>query len=1208
MSSAIVSRKMFRLLILLLLAVSSARASVASINLPLREPIRGYGFSNLFPQLKFSQPVGIACPPGESNRLFVVEQSGRIVVVRLGAEPELDTFLDLRENLWVTRESGLLSLAFHPDFAANGRFFTYRIVITPDHRFQFRLSEFRCDPHASHAADAATEKILISDYVMDEEHNAGALAFGPDGFLYLAIGEENSGSPAALARPQRIDHGLFGGILRLDVDGRPGSLRPNPHAGSAGDYWIPADNPFVGATSFLGRAVAPGAVRTEFYAVGLRNPWRFSFDPLTGQLICADVGSAFFEEINVVERGANYGWPFWEGGRMHAPAPAGSVMTAPAYAYPRESGTCIIGGLICRSPDLPDLHGKYLFADFVSGSVWARDLASPSSPTVWLGARTGISTFAHAHDGGVLLASHTDGAIYRLVAGGEPLPNLLSETGAFANLSTLQPSGKAMPFEVNSPLWSDGAEKIRWASFSKARGPIQIGGHGQWRYPAGAVWIKHFELEMTNGMPGSRRRLETRFLVKTETDVYGLTYRWNESQTDAALVPPEGLNETLLVNDAGTIHPQVWRYPAAEECRTCHNATAGYVLGFTPQQLNRTITVYGAATNQIDWFASHGIFDAPTDPKRLPKLSGLEDQHAPLLHKARSYLESNCVQCHQPGGRSLTDWDARLSTPLHAAKLLGASPVFFPPVMKVVDPGQPLNSLLLNKVSTRTPGFAMPPLASSVIDQQFTNILAQWIATLPGPGWVDTNVGPAIAEGAAELRGGVIRLSSAGGGYARGSYLFAGRAVVPEFEIVSRIPAIRSESPNAEAGLAVQAGPNTLALIVNAASLRFSSGEETLFASVRQDEEWLKLGGTASNIQAWLAGPAKDWRLVASAALSEAPRLAGFIAASGNAGAEFAAADFSEHALAGAIDEVTIPNALPEAAWSLPTAARFLGADTNTLGSWRGRYGRSGHWLIGAERRLPDWLALAVHDADPSPFVEATFLPQALQQPEGDGRFAQGLFGLPSFDIELAPLDGAPSAIGFYLLDFNYRRRVLDITVETLQGALLDRQVASDFSRGKHLLWEIAGPVRFRFHSPAFAAGVSAIFVDRGFSALELLRNNQVPPSSAAENENAFLADSDGDGVSNGLEYFLGFDPFAPADAPNISCRIDGQELALTLSRRSLEPAAKLSFRASFDLRSWNELAPSRSTIRGGVPPEIVFYFPRPGAQLFLSIQGRPAE
>jgi hypothetical protein len=322
----------------------------------------------------------------------------------------------------------------------------------------------------------------------------------------------------------------------------------------------------------------------------------------------------------------------------------------------------------------------------------------------------------------------------------------------------------------------------------------------------------------------------------------------------------------------------------------------------------------------------------------------------------------------------------------------------------------------------------------------------------------------------------------------------------------------------------------------------------------------------------------------------------------------FAAAEFLEHSITGAIVEPKATNALPDSASSMPTAARFIGSDTNTLGAWRGRYGRSGYWLVGEERRLADWLALAVHGAEPSPFVEATFLPQALQRPEGDGRFAEGLFGLPSFDIELAPLDGAPTVVGFYVLDFNYRRRVLNISVESLQGDLLDHQVASDFSRGKYLLWEISGPARFRFHSPAFAAGVSAIFADRGLSRLELLRNNRVPPTPETENEDAFLADSDGDGYGNGLEFFLGFDPFAATDRPNISCRMEGQELAVGISRRALDSAAKLSFRASPDLRSWNELAPLRSTIRGGEWPEIVFHFPRQGARLFLSVRGEPAE
>lgn len=1165
--------------------------------MPLYEPARGYGFSNLFPKLKFSRPVGLAIPVGETNRLFVVEQTGRVMLVENLREPNLRTFLDLRESVWVTRESGLLALAFHPNFAANGRFFTYRILATPDYRFQFRLSEFRCEPSAAFA-DPKTERIILSDFVMDEEHNAGDLKFGLDGYLYLSIGEELTGSPESLARPQRIDQGFFGGILRIDVDGRADSLRPNPYAGKTVDYLIPKDNPFIGATNFLRRAVDPATVRTEFFAVGLRNPWRFSFDAATGRLICADVGSAYFEEINLIQSGGNYGWPYREGPLSHELAPPGSSFLPPVHALGRDEGSAVIGGLVYRGAEFPELFGKYLFADFVAGTVWARDLADPSSEAERLGARTGFSTFAHAPDGGLLLANHTDGAIYRLTFARSEIPERLSETGAFANLEALRMIDSALPFEVNSPLWSDGATKQRWVDFSRAAGRIEALTNGLWRYPAGAVWIKHFELEMTNGVPASRRRLETRLLVKTETDVYGVTYRWGDSRTEAMLVPPEGLDETLLINDGGVVRPQVWRYPSAEDCRTCHNGHGGYILGFNAQQLNRT--------NQIEFFASRNFFESPMDPHQLPKLAPLDDPHAPLQHRARSYLESNCVQCHQPGGRSLTDWDARHRTPLDAAHLLGSTPVFFPPPMKVVDPRRPLNSLLLNKVSNRTPGFQMPPLATAVVDRQFTNVLAQWIATMPEAGWISTNIGAALAEGAAEQHGTSLRVSSTGAGFRAGSFQFAGRKVSPTFELVSRVPRLEAESPFAEGGLAMRAGTSAIALFLKDEAILFASSAGGILASSElANWQWLKLGSTGGVTTAWLAREDKLWKMFGTSPTpQEAPLLAGFMAASAGAGAQFAIAIFDEHTLTGGVpDGPPDPVSLPPDILLQPTTVRFVGIDTNTLGSWRGRYGRDGFWLVGENRRLPEWFGAVVQGGEPSPLVFDTFLPQALLRPDGDGRFAEALFGRPSFTIDLAPLDGRPAVVGLYLLDFNFRRRVLEIAVETPAGEALDRQIASDFSRGQYLLWEIAGPARFRFTSTAFAAGMSALFVDRGFTALELLRNNRVAPSLLGGTENAFLADSDRDGISNGLEHFLGFDPFAESDSPAVYCFADGAEFSIAFTLRRLNPEVKLIFQASADLLHWQEIAPARSSVRRvGGASHLVFHFKNQGSALFVSM------
>ncbi|MFZ4733904.1 MAG: PQQ-dependent sugar dehydrogenase, partial [Pirellulales bacterium] len=223
-------------------------------------------------------------------------------------------------------------------------------------------------------------------------HNGGDLHFGPDGFLYVALGDEGGGNDS-YANGQRIDRDLFAGLLRIDVDQRPGSLPPNRNAANGWmittNYAIPADNPFVGASTFNGASINPTNVRTEFYAVGLRNPWRFSFDPATGDLWIGDVGQDRWEMVFVSRAGANHGWPFREG-RVAGPrtgAPVG-FLTEPAFRHVppvhvyahgsgNDRGNSITGGRVYRGGRITALHGAYVFADYVNGNVWAlrRDAA-----------------------------------------------------------------------------------------------------------------------------------------------------------------------------------------------------------------------------------------------------------------------------------------------------------------------------------------------------------------------------------------------------------------------------------------------------------------------------------------------------------------------------------------------------------------------------------------------------------------------------------------------------------------------------------------------------------------------------------------------------------------------------------------------------------------------------------------------------------------
>lgn len=330
-----------------------------------------------FGGLRFEQPLGVVSPPGDSDRIFVFEKPGRIVLLHAEdkARP-VRVFLDLRDRVGDhVSEQGVLALAFHPDWKRNRQFFVYYTSCDPRRNFrEDRLARFLISEHDPNLGDPASEVRLIAQEDEARNHNGGELAFGPDGYLYLSLGDEG-GANDEYDNGQRIDRDFFAGILRIDVDQQPGSKPPNPHpAVKPGTYTIPADNPFVGITQFLGRAVVPERVRTEFWAVGLRNPWRMSFDPETGRLWCGDIGQQRYEEINLIVRGGNYGWSTREGReRFNGGTPAGVKFEDPVWTYYRDQGISVTGGLVYRGDRYPDLAGKYIFGDYAYGRIWALD-------------------------------------------------------------------------------------------------------------------------------------------------------------------------------------------------------------------------------------------------------------------------------------------------------------------------------------------------------------------------------------------------------------------------------------------------------------------------------------------------------------------------------------------------------------------------------------------------------------------------------------------------------------------------------------------------------------------------------------------------------------------------------------------------------------------------------------------------------------------
>jgi glucose/arabinose dehydrogenase len=367
-----------------------------------------YDLVDAFPNLAFARPTNIQNAGDGTNRLFLTEQLGRIVVFPNDASAASATeFLDLRTQVHapVNSEMGLLGLAFHPDYENNGLFFVH--YTTGDGLdLGARVSRFQVSVIDSNLADPGSERILLEfddDY---GNHNGGGLCFGNDGYLYIAIGDEGGGGDLNDNAQDRTE--IFGKILRIDVDQNVDVI---PYHG------IPADNPYVGNGN---------GWREEIWAFGFRNPWRISFDAPTNRLFAGDVGQRTWEEIDIVEKGGNYGWDCREGradyGEIeHSSSPlcAGATgLIDPIFVYGRSEGGSISGGYVYRGPGVPSLVGKYIYGDYISGRIWALSVAAGTSMLVRDTALF-ISTFGVAENNELFVAGYVGSgnpsSIYRIV-------------------------------------------------------------------------------------------------------------------------------------------------------------------------------------------------------------------------------------------------------------------------------------------------------------------------------------------------------------------------------------------------------------------------------------------------------------------------------------------------------------------------------------------------------------------------------------------------------------------------------------------------------------------------------------------------------------------------------------------------------------------------------------------------------------------------
>jgi glucose/arabinose dehydrogenase len=402
------NQKLVFVLFFFLLIVSLLFASLVWLSLNPAEPTQGtYGVEVAFPNLTFNQPVGIYNAGDGTNRLFVVEQAGVIrVFENSGNAATSKVFLDISDRVLFGGEQGFLGLAFHPRYAENGYFYVNYVADNPRRTIVARYSVMVNDPDQ---AERNSELVLFEINQPFSNHKGGQLAFAADGYLYIGLGDGGSaGDPFGNAQNRSS---LLGKILRVDVD--------SPSAGK--NYGIPASNPFVGNT--LG-------YREEIYAYGLRNPWRFSFDSVTGKLWVADVGQDRREEIDLVEKGKNYGWNIMEASLCYSPS-TGCNQTGlelPIWEYGRDEGISVIGGFVYRGSALAGLYGAYVYGDYGSGKIWSlrHDGAGGSVNTLLEDTALNIVSFGLDENSELYFAAF-DGKIHRLKLNqAEALPPTIS--------------------------------------------------------------------------------------------------------------------------------------------------------------------------------------------------------------------------------------------------------------------------------------------------------------------------------------------------------------------------------------------------------------------------------------------------------------------------------------------------------------------------------------------------------------------------------------------------------------------------------------------------------------------------------------------------------------------------------------------------------------------------------------------------------------
>lgn len=685
------------------------------------DPPSPYKTVRAFPKLTVKQPLAMLPEPG-TDRLLVLQHlgfwsgPGRLLAMK----DDQDT---TETELLLEIDGIAYGLAFHPDYERNG--YLYVGMNAPHEggpKFT-RVVRYTVDRRPPHGI-VPDSAVTIIEWPSDG-HNGGDLAFGNDGFLYVSSGDGTSDSDRNNTG-QTLDD-LLGAVLRIDVDHRDEGRR----------YAIPRDNPFVD------RAGA----RPELWAYGLRNPWRLSFDKEGDQLWVGNNGQDLWEQVYLIRKGANYGWSVSEGSHtFHARRQAGpDPIAPPAAEHHHSEARSLTGGRVYRGDRLPELRGAYLYGDHSTGRIWG--LRHDGTKATWhrelVDTPFNITGFGTDHRGESYVFDQVGGTFQRLEpndARDHPapaFPTKLGETGLFTSVADHRPHPALIAYDVVAPGWADGANAERFLALpGDAR--IELTPKRGWNLPEGSVVAQTLSLDVADAGRTVRKRIETRLLTKQQGEWVGYSYRWDDAQTDAELVPSAGDAETFEVATPDGPREQIWRFPSRAECLVCHSRAANFVLGLSGIQMDRDFDYSGRADNQLRTLDHIGLFSNKPEqppPGETIRLANPYDQSAPIESRARSYLHVNCAPCHVEAGGGNAKMELEITTPSKEMRLIDIEPLhdrFEIADARLVAPGSPERSVLLQRIGRRGTG-QMPPLVTTEIDTAAIELLKTWIREMPGP-------------------------------------------------------------------------------------------------------------------------------------------------------------------------------------------------------------------------------------------------------------------------------------------------------------------------------------------------------------------------------------------------------------------------------------------------------------------------------------------